>query len=164
MSGTSTAKMVVEVYENKNYSKKTKQYAVLFNPASYGLEWDFKYAQKPALSGHTLFSGICDIKNAIFGITLIFDGTGVGAAASGKNSVSAMDELWDFLEKATPLNRDGSRKRLPPYCRLVWGNLCIRCVVQKVKANVELVASDGKLLRVKLDTTFQSITPERMLK
>jgi len=160
MSGTSTAKMVVETYADESYSGKTGQYAVLFNPESYALEWDFMFVQEGTISEKTLLGDLRGIKRSDFELKLLFDGTGVGAAALGKSSVDVPKELWTFLEATTILSRDGKRKKAPPYCRLVWGNLCARCVVKKLKMEVSLVAGDGKILRATLHTTFQMVFPK----
>lgn len=161
MSGAATAKMVIEIYEDRTYCRKTGQHAMLFNPESYALEWDFVFEQEQFISGKTRTSGLLGINRSLFDLTLLLDGTGVGAAALGKSGVDVPKELWEFLETATVLNRDGTRKPAPPFCRLVWGNLCARCVVKKVRVEASLVAADGKILRAALHTTFQSVFPKR---
>ncbi|WP_027187584.1 CIS tube protein [Desulfovibrio cuneatus] len=157
---TATAKMVIETYTDKTYRSKLKVYTVLFNPEGYTLDWGFSFKEESFVTGgsRTLMEGV---NRSVFDMKFIIDGTGVGAAALGRSSVNVADEIWNFMETATALNRKGTRKPEPPFCRLVWGNLCAKCLVSKVKLDVTLLDRKGAPLRATLTTTFQTIYPEK---
>ncbi|MDL2274776.1 hypothetical protein LJC22_01450 [Desulfosarcina sp. OttesenSCG-928-G10] len=153
------AKMVVETYADATYSKKTGHYAVLFNPENYSADWDFTFETKEFVNGGNLPGRLQSISHSNFDMTFIIDGTGVGAAALGRDKINVMDEVWNFLEATTVLSRKSSRKQKPPYCMLVWGSLCARCFVKRVKLEMRLLDRNGTPLRAALITSFQTFYP-----
>lgn len=155
------SKMVIETYTDATYSKKSGHYAVLFNPETYSVDWDFTFHTEEFVNGGSLPVRLRSIAHSNFDMTFIIDGTGVGAAALGRDSINVMDEVWNFLEKTTVLSRKSSRKQVPPYCMLVWGALCACCVVKKVKLEVRLLDRSGSPLRAALVTTFQTFYPSK---
>ena len=153
-------KMVVETYADATYTARQKEFQVLFNPEKYTLGWAFNFDSKELLKGGSTTAVLESVTRSVFSMDFIFDGTGVGAAALDRKEVNVAREVWDFLETATVLNRKNKRKPSPPYCRLVWGNLCAKCLVQSVNMEVKLLDRSGKILRAVLKTTFQTVYPE----
>ena len=153
--------MVIEIYEDKTYRSIKAQYPVLFNPENYALTWDFSFHEEPTVKGGMTEALLASVNPSVFDMTFIIDGTGVGAAALGKSSIHVPTEIWNFMEAATVLNRNGTRKPQAPYCRLVWGNLCAKCYVKRVKLETKLLDRNGTVLRAALITTFQTIYPTR---
>ncbi|MFT4302486.1 MAG: hypothetical protein QM579_12120 [Desulfovibrio sp.] len=155
-----TSKMVIETYTDKTYRSKLKDYTVLFNPEGYTLEWGFSFKESPLINGGTSMA-VEGISRSVFDMKFIIDGTGVGAAALGRSSVNVAEEIWNFMETTTVFNRNCTRKPKPPFCRLVWGNLCAKCLVSKVKLDVTLMDRKGAPLRAALTATFQTIYPDK---
>lgn len=152
-------KMVIEIYKDARYTSKQREFQVLFNPERYSLQWEFNFASKEVLHGGSTPAVLEAVSRSVFAMDFFFDGTGVGAAALDRNEINVTTEVWNFLETATLLNRNGKRKAAPPYCRLVWGNLCARCLIKKVQMDVKLLDRTGKILRAVLKTTFQTVYP-----
>lgn len=152
-------KMVIEIYSDARYSKKTTQYPILFNPENYSLNWAFTFTDDETATGGNAPCELKSINRSEFTMTFIIDGTGIGAAALGRENIAVVKEVWDFLEITTVMNRDGTRKAAPPFCRLVWGNLCARCFIKQVKLDINLLDRTGKALRAALATTFRAVYP-----
>lgn len=149
-------KMVIEIYKDGTYAKKEKQYPVLFNPENYTLDFAFSFkSDETAMGGNTqyLFQSIA---RSQFTMTFFIDGTGIGAAALGRDKIVVVDEIWKFMETTTIMNRNGTRKKEAPFCQLVWGPLCKQCLVLKVNLKIKLLDRTGKPLRAELETTFQT--------
>ncbi|UQZ88722.1 hypothetical protein C4J81_05690 [Deltaproteobacteria bacterium Smac51] len=159
---TSTvSKMVIEIYDDDAFTKKSGSYAVLFNPETYSLSWQYELSQMEVVGGGTTRASLAGISDTDFDMTFLIDGTGVGAAALGRDCLDVTDEIWKFMTIATILNRDGSRKPQPPFCRLVWGSLCQRAIVKRVKIDVKMSDRNGKALRASLTVSFGSVFPPK---
>lgn len=156
---SAVTKMVIEVYKDNTYKEKKSQYPVLFNPENYTLQWEFSFSNDEKANGGSAPCLLKSVNRSIFDMTFIIDGTGIGAAALGRDKIVVANEIWNFMEATTVLNRNGTRKTEPPYCRLVWGNLCTRCFVRQVKVEIKLLDRQGIMLRAALSTTFQTVYP-----
>lgn len=154
---SAVTKMVIEIYEDQTYKTKKSQYSVLFNPENYSLQWKFSFSNNEKANGGNAQRSLKGIDRSVFDMSFIIDGTGIGAAALGRKEIIVADEIWNFMEATTVLNRNNTRKTKPPYCRLVWGNLCARCFVEQVKLETKLLDRKGTILRAVLNTTFQTV-------
>lgn len=157
MSAPTYAKMVVEAYGDSGYGKKTGEYPVLFNPETYAVDWDFRFSEFETVGHETTTPELREIRGSEMSMTFVIDGTGVGAAILGKSRIVVLDEVDKFLSVATVVNPGGTRKTKPPYCRLVWARLNLKCLVTRVRLEITLMDRDGTPLRAKMHVTFHSL-------
>ncbi len=160
-TAATVSKIAVEVYQDETYKKKTGQMVMtLVNPATFTQTWDFEIGATEKAKGGNTKESLKKVADAAFTLTFLIDATGVGKALDGEEPGAApdvKDRVWKFLETATILNSDNTRKPAPPYCLLVWEDVCVKCLVSKVKLETKLLNRKGQWLRASLTVTFRHV-------
>jgi len=153
-------KMKIESFNNPAYSgKPLHTYTLMFNPETYETTYTIVYGTQNSFNNRRSVTVFKEEKLSDFNLKFTLDGTGVGAAASGRgtNPVDVTRELELFYKTVkTPLDFkfDKGKYVRVPFCRLSWGDNIHKGLLKSAKVTITLLAPDGKPLRARVDAVF----------
>ncbi|CAA0120194.1 Uncharacterised protein [BD1-7 clade bacterium] len=155
MQSGELVKMAIEAYKSIEYtaSDKIGEFEVLYNPASYSEKFEIEYDRKQAQGTSASEFKFSKIKPQDYSFDFIFDGTGVSGAGLDVSTMVA-----EFLQLTYAFDGDMHR---PPFCKLIWGHLVVRCVLLSATVNYTLFKPDGYPLRAKVQANFGTIEHEK---
>ena len=139
-------KMKIDAHQKVDYSDSpVDTFTVMFNPEKYTRKFEINY-EKGQGAGDTgskqIFKGI---KPEDYSFEILIDGTGTAA-----KKVEVNDTIKHFI-KVTGKN-DGKIHR-PRYLKIVWGTLCIKCVLKSADISYVLFKPDGTPIRARINFT-----------
>ena len=149
-------KLKIEAYKDIEFNEGDKigEFDVLYNPSTYTEKFEIEYDDKQGQGTSSNEYKFSKTKPQDYSFEFIFDGTGVTGAAI---DVSQMVGL--FLDMT--YNFDGELHR-PPFCKIIWGHLVVRCALKSATVNYTLFKPDGYPLRAKVQANFGAIEHERL--
>lgn len=140
-------RLVFEAYADARFEKATgRVFTVMFNPATYTTRHAVEYddAQPPGTTG--LPQRYKHSRPTDFSLSFTLDGTGAAA-----DPVDVDVRVTEFL--ATVHSYHGEIHR-PPYLKIIWGGLLVRCVFKTADVKYTLFAPDGSALRAQITASF----------
>ena len=146
-------KLKLEAFKDIEFSDNIGEFNVLYNPSAYTEKFEIEYDDKQGQGTSSNEFKFSKTKPQDYAFEFIFDGTGV----SGGEDVSTM--VGEFLDMT--YNFDGDMHR-PPYCRISWGHLVVRCVLKSASVNYTLFKPSGYPLRAKVQASFAAIEHEKL--
>lgn len=139
-------KLTIKAYKKPDYSDTPVEFAVMFNPASYSLNYTIEY-ETPKAKGATGSNQVySNMKSQEYSFDFIFDGTGTSSDKQDVNEL--INEFFDVTAKY-----DGEIHR-PKYLKIIWGTFKADCVLKSADINYNLFNSDGSPLRAKVTAKF----------
>ncbi len=148
-------KMVIEAYSDTSLSTQVgEQFEVMFNPENYKESVNVSYWDNQTPGSSAANPVYEKTRPRIAWFTFVFDGTGamVPASASKFTEVrDVRDELEKFFE-CFLFNGDIHR---PNYCKLSWGSMIIKCVLESAEVEYTVFDNEGAPLRAKVDAVFK---------
>lgn len=132
-----------------NDSKKLSEYEVMFNPSSLAVKLQVERDQTEpdgAINGLMKFKKLAAQD---YTFEFIIDGTG----ANGEPKKEVPDEVRKFLSVA--YDYSGTEHK-PNYIKILYGSVLLKCVLKSVDVTYNLFSPNGKPLRAKINSSFNS--------
>ena len=132
-----------------NDSKKLSEYEVMFNPSSLAVKLQVERDQTEpdgAINGLMKFKKLAAQD---YTFEFIIDGTG----ANGETKKEVPDEVRKFLSVA--YDYSGTEHK-PNYIKILYGSVLLKCVLKSVDVTYNLFSPNGKPLRAKINSSFNS--------
>jgi hypothetical protein len=153
------SKVHIEAYSDESYDQMAGTFDVLYNPATYDLEYKNEFdTDRPenATDSLPLFKSA---KGKELQLELLWDAT--GASFTGNESEFTLirgeghieNSIQRFLQLTFELQSSTHR---PNFLKISWGTLLFQGVLVSAKVSYSLFASDGKPLRAKVACSFMS--------
>jgi len=146
-------KLTIESFKKIDYADKLDEFAVMFNPTSYGQKYEVEYEDASGKGTSGSEQKFSRIKPQDYTFEFIIDGTGVSA---GKEEVDEV--IKHFLKVTAEVVSDTHR---PPYLKLRWGQLIVDCILKSTDITYTLFKPDGYPLRAKINATFSEIIEDQ---
>lgn len=148
MASGQLTKLVIEAHQKVTCAgQPERSFTVMFNPASYTTRHAVEYEQDDQAKGT---SGLPQRYKSTppndFTLGFTLDGTGAAA-----DPVDVDAQIREFLETVQVYDGDIHR---PPYLKIVWGALLVRCVFKSADIKSTLFRPDGTTLRAEVTATF----------
>ena len=135
--------------------KPEKSYSVMINPESFKRSMNLVYDEKQA-KGSSSSPGQSDKqKPEAYSFDFIVDGTGL--VAEKEESVS--ENIERFLAAVYNYVSDSHR---PPYVRIEYCGLLMKCVLKSLDINYTLFDPDSTPLRAKISCSFDAVESPEM--
>lgn len=153
-------KLNIEAFEKSNYSRKTGEFSVQINPASYSRTYEICYNNvqpQGSSSGSPEFNRT---KSDVVAFDLIFDASGVVPPTVPGKPAATTAGVADQIEKFLNLvfSFDG-KIHSPKFLRLQWGSTFVfDCRLTKLNLEYTMFAPDGTPLRAKAGSSFIEYT------
>lgn len=136
-----------EAYVDARFERATGQvFEVMFNPATYTTRHAVEYDDEQAPGTTGLPQRYKRSRPTDFSLSFTLDGTGAAA-----DRVNVDQRVADFLKTVHSYIGESHR---PPYLKIIWGGLLMRCVFKTADVKYTLFAPDGSALRVEITATF----------
>ena len=149
-------KLKIEAYKSIEFNENDKlgEFDVLYNPSTYTEKFEIEYDDKQGQGTSSNEYKFSKTKPQDYSFEFIFDGTGVSGA-----NLDVGQMVGQFLDMT--YNFDGDLHR-PPFCKIIWGQLIVRCALKSATVNYTLFKPDGFPLRAKVQANFGAIEHERL--
>ena len=149
-------KLKIEAYKSIEFSENDKlgDFDVLYNPSTYSEKFEIEYDDKQGQGTSSNEYKFSKTKPQDYSFEFIFDGTGVSGS-----DLHVGEMVGQFLDMT--YNFEGDMHR-PPFCKVIWGQLVVRCVLKSATVNYTLFKPDGFPLRAKVQANFGAIEHERL--
>ncbi len=141
-------KMLINVYQDAEFSTKVGQLNVLMNPESYQMNYKIEYDEKQGdgSSGKQVkFKGI---KPKDLSFEFLFDSTGI---IDGKPRDDIWNEVTEF--KKMLVDYDGDVHQ-PRHFELIWGKMLFKGRLTELNFTFKLFKPDGTPLRALAKASF----------
>jgi hypothetical protein len=144
-SGT-LEKLKIESFEKPDRSIPKNEFVVMFNPDKFSQRQQVAYSTDDAPGKPGSKQTFQKIEPQSYEFTFHFDGTG---ATGVKKNVS--EEIQNFMTVTS--DYDGSINR-PPYLKLSWGFISLKCILTSAEISYSLFRPDGAPLRASINASF----------
>lgn len=160
MPADSITKMKIEAYSKNDFSGKSGEMEVQFNPASIVLGWgsgagegkDKKKGSQQIAGGDYKNVKLTGFKPGSVTFDLIFDST---LLIDGKRGKAAWKQIQTLHNVCINVN---SKSHAPNYLKLTWGEFQLKGIMSSLSVTYELFESDGTPLRAKATCGFIRFT------
>ncbi len=131
-------------------------FIAMFNPETYSSKHEVEYSAEEGVGSSASAQKFSRIKPREFNFDFVIDGTGIAETQSPLLFVKSekkdvQTEVDKFLLITTKLDGDIHR---PPYLKLSWGTLVVKCILKVADVGYTLFNPDGAPLRAKIKATF----------
>ena len=126
-------------------------YIVMFNPASYKLDYKVNYDTNQADGSEAAAPVVKNVEPQQYSFDFLIDGTG---AAGFKRNV-----LLDVESFKKTVGFDKSMKSVR-YLILMWGTMMLKCSIENISVNYTLFNAAGIPMRATISATFKERNDE----
>ena len=152
-------KMKIEAFQSvecQGVADEEHIFIAMFNPETYTSKHEVEYSADEGVGASASSQKFSRIKPREFNFDFVIDGTGIVEnqspllfAQSEKKDVQA--EVDKFLKITNKIDGDIHR---PPYLKISWGTLIVKCILKVAEISYTLFKSDGTPIRAKIKATF----------
>lgn len=144
---------------DKNGSKQLgdapQLYEVMFNPASYKLEYKVNYDTNQPDGAEGKTAPVKNIEPQQYSFDFLVDGTG---AAGFKRNV--LLDVESFKKTVGYDKKIGNGKGSVRYLILLWGSMMLKCTIESISVNFTLFNALGIPMRATISATFKEYKDE----
>ena len=152
-------KLKIEAFQSvecQGSADEEHTFIAMFNPETYTSKHEVEYSSEEGAGSSASSQKFSRIRPREFNFDFVIDGTGILEnqspllfAQSEKKDVQA--EVDKFLRITNKMDGDIHR---PPYLKISWGTLIVKCILKVAEISYTLFKPDGTPLRAKIKATF----------